>query len=251
MIAPAAEHVHRRPHAPAALALVLVAALALAACGGSGSKTAGTGSATVSGAGTSPAAAAVPGADVARAEFAGIAQSGAVAGSPKAAWTLVEFGDLQCPACKFYANTTLPPVVEKLVRTGRIRFEMRPFGFVGPDSVPAAAYAWAAANQNRLHEFARLWYLNQGEENSGYVTDAFARRIAAGVPGLDPGRLVSDAKTLAVRGRAKQTAGEFQRRGLNGTPSFLIGRTGGKLTELNLGSGTGAEAVAAIEAAIS
>ncbi len=227
---------------------VLSILLVAAAIGGCGSKDSSTSS---SGATSTPAAAsAVPGADVVRAEFAGIPQRGEVLGDPKAPWTLVEYGDLQCPACKFYANTTLPDVVAQLVKTGRIKLAMRAFGFVGPDSVPAANYAWAASKQDKLHDFSRLWYLNQGEENSGYVTDGFARRIASGVEGLDADQLIRDARTVPVRALSQRTADEFAAKNLNGTPSFLIGKTGGKLTDIDLGDGTGAAAVAAIQSAI-
>lgn len=226
---------------------VLLLAAVLAGCGSkdgsSSSSTAATGASTT-------AAADVPGADAVRAEFAGIPQRGEVAGDPKAPYTLVEYGDLQCPACKYYANTTLPDVMSQLVKTGKVRFGMRPFGFVGPDSVPAANYAWAAAKQDKLHAFTRLWYLNQGEENSGYVTDAFARKIASGVDGLDADQLIADAKSVPVRALTQRTADEFDAKGLTGTPSFLFGKTGGELAPIELGDGSGAAAVAALQAAM-
>lgn len=240
-LSPAGRRVRAFVHLAAALALVA----AIAGCGSSGDSTS-TSAATT----TRKDAAAIPGAAIARAEFAGIPQHGEVAGDPKAPWTLEEYGDLQCPACKYYADTTLPDVVAKLVRTGKVRFAMRPFGYVGPDSVPAAAYAWAAAEQDKLHEFSRLWYLNQGDENSGYVTEAFARRIASGVPGLDAAQLVRDAKTVPVRSKVQVTTDEFDRRALKGTPSFVFGPTNGTLRTIDLGDGTGAQAVAAIQAAM-
>ena len=236
------------------LPAILLAIVLLTGCGSSSSSSSTTAPAPRYGTATGAAAPAanIPGAAGVRAEFAGIPQHGEVAGDPKAPWTLVEYGDLQCPACRFAALTQLPDVVTQLVRTGKIRFAMRPFGYVGPDSKPAANYAWAAARQNRLHEFTRLWYANQGAENSGYVTDAFARRIASGVGGLDGARLVRDAKTVPVRALGQRTTDEFTTLGLQGTPSFLIGRTGStQLQPIDLGDGTGAAAVAAIQAAIS
>ena len=226
---------------------ILLAAVAITGCG---SKDASSSSSSATSKTSTSAAVAVPGAGAVSAEFAGIPQRGEVLGDPKAPWTLVEYGDLQCPACKFYANTTLPDVVSQLVKAGKIQFAMRAFGFVGPDSVPAANYAWAASKQNKLHDFSRLWYLNQGKENSGYVSDAFARRIASGVDGLDADQLIRDAKTVPVRALSQRTADEFRAKNLNGTPSFLIGKTGGQLTDIDLGDGTGAAAVAAIQSAI-
>jgi hypothetical protein len=42
--------------------------------------------------------------------------------------------------------------------------------FIGPGSVAAGRVAAAASQQNKLWNFVDLLYLNQGEENSGYVT---------------------------------------------------------------------------------
>ncbi|MGO9753511.1 MAG: hypothetical protein ACLP22_18780, partial [Solirubrobacteraceae bacterium] len=44
--------------------------------------------------------------------------------------------------------------------------------FIGPDSVAAGRAAAAAAEQDKLWNFVDLMYLNQGEENTGYVWSA-------------------------------------------------------------------------------
>src|ERR671938_601773 len=62
----------------------------------------------------------VPGQSLVAAEFDGIPQSGAVLGNPKAAHTLVEYGDLICPACKAYSDQIIHTIVDKYVRTGRL-----------------------------------------------------------------------------------------------------------------------------------
>ena len=223
--------------------LLIAAALVINACGDKARPAPSTSKAPET-------AQAVPGAAAAAAEFAGLQQHGEYVGNPKAPYTLVEFGDLQCPACKFYADTTLPAVVAKFVRSGQVRLAFRAFEFVGPDSAPAAAYAWAAAKQNRLHQFAKLWYLNQGDENSGYVTDAFAGRIAGGVAGIKVPQLIQDAKSVAVRLRVQRTSDEFKANGFSGTPSFLFGKTGSRLESIELGDGSPQAAVAAISGAI-
>ena len=176
----------------------------------------------------------VPGQSLVVDEFNGIPQSGAVLGNPKAAHTLVEYGDLVCPACKAYSDDVIPAIVQKYVRAGKLRMEFKAFAFVRPYSLPAAKYAWAAGRQDKLWNFSKLWYLNQGDETKNYVSDAFARRIASGVPGLDANQLIADSKSATVKAEVDSTAQEFQTFGFNATPSFAGGPTGGKLAPVDL-----------------
>jgi protein-disulfide isomerase len=176
----------------------------------------------------------VAGQNLVTAEFGGIPQSNAVLGDPKAPHTLVEYGDLVCPACKAYSDDIIPAIVQKYVRTGKLRMEFKAFPFVRPWSLPAARYAWAAGRQDKLWNFSKLWYLNQGDETVNYVNDAFARKIAAGVPGLDANRLIADSKAATVKGEVDATTQEFQRFGFDATPSFAGGTTGGTLKPVDL-----------------
>jgi protein-disulfide isomerase len=177
----------------------------------------------------------VPGQSLVSAEFDGIPQANQVLGNPKAAHTLVEFGDLVCPACKAYSDQIIPTIVQNYVRTGKLRMEFRPFGFIRPYSERAAEYAWAAGKQNKLWNFSKLWYLNQLDENDNYVNDAFARKIGSGVPGLDVNRLIADSKTAAAKQQADTTAQQFQAFGFDATPSFAAGTTGGTLKSFDIG----------------
>jgi protein-disulfide isomerase len=58
-------------------------------------------------------------------ELAGLPQAGLALGDPKASVTLIEYGDLQCPACKAYVEEVLPEVIESKVRSGQARLEFR------------------------------------------------------------------------------------------------------------------------------
>jgi protein-disulfide isomerase len=186
------------------------------------------------------------GGDLAAAEFGGIPQHGSVLGNPSARHTLVEYGDLVCPACKAYSDSILPTVVQDFVRTGKLRLEFEPFQFVRPWSQLAAQYGWAAAEQDKMFQFAKVWYTNQGDETVNYVNDAFARKIAAAVPGLDANKLIRDSRSAKVKRQAHATLQSFNARGLDQTPSFVGGTTGGTLANVDLGGSPGA-ATAAIE----
>jgi protein-disulfide isomerase len=176
----------------------------------------------------------VAGQDLAAQEFGGIRQSGGTLGDPKAPVTLVEYGDLVCPACKAYSDDVLPPLIQKYVRSGKLKMEFKPFRFVRPYSLQAAQYSYAAALQNKGWDFDRIWYINQGDESDNYVTDEFARRIASGVPGLDANKLIADSKTPAAKEAATKVAQEFQTLGFNSTPSFAGGKTGATMKPVDL-----------------
>jgi protein-disulfide isomerase len=154
----------------------------------------------------------------------GIPQDGIALGDPDAPVTIVEFADLQCPFCAEFHENVFPELVERHVRDGQVRIELRLLRFLGPDSDRLARAAAAAAGQDRMWQFVDLAYSRQGRENSGYATDQFINELAAdaGVTNLDAGaraeRLIREGEALARTG------------GIESTPSFLIGPTGGTLS---------------------
>jgi protein-disulfide isomerase len=179
--------------------------------------------------------------------FAGLPQKGLTLGSAKAPVTLVEFSDMQCPVCRDYTSAVFPSLVKKYVRTGKLRMEMRLQSFLGPDSVTAGKAVAAAARQNRAWTFADIFYDNQGQENSGYVTPDFVQSIASATPGLNHAQLVRDASTPAAADVLKQGTNAFNTAGFTGTPSFLVGRTGGPLRRLNWSALTPAQFASQID----
>lgn len=155
-------------------------------------------------------------------ELAGIPQRGMVLGDPGAAVTLIEFGDLQCPVCKGYAEEVLPRVIDSKVRSGEAKLDFRNFTIIDEDSVPAAAAALAAGEQGRGWNFVELFYRNQGLEGSGYVTDEFLTSIAAGAGVPDIVQWNSDRKSNRVQIRVAREKEEAGKLGLSGTPSFAV-----------------------------
>ncbi len=157
--------------------------------------------------------------------FRGIPQSGNRLGSPSAPVTLIEFADLQCPYCGKYAVEILPTIVREYVRTGKVRLEFHGMAFVGPDSETALRTVVAAAAQNRLWNVLDLLYRNQGEENSGWVTEDLLRSVGRSVPGLDGARMLAERDSTAVSNQISEDASTASSAGINSTPTFLtVGR---------------------------
>jgi protein-disulfide isomerase len=165
--------------------------------------------------------------------LAGIPESGLALGKANAPITLVEFNDMQCPICRQYTTAVFPTLVREYVRTGKLRMEMRLQAFIGPDSVKAGKAVAAAAAQNMAWKFSDAFYNNQGEENTGYVTDDFLRQIGKATPGLDIARLLKDVDSPAATQALKDGTAAFDAAHFEGTPSFLVGKTGGKLSVLS------------------
>ena len=183
----------------------------------------------------------VAGANDTAALLAGIPQRGITLGNPRAPVTLVEFGDLQCPYCKDASDNVLPAIIEDYVRDGRVKLVFRDVAFIGNDSIRGAQMASAAGLQDKLWDFVHLFYLNQGAENSGYVTDEFLREIGGGVRGLDVERAMADRSDPRVQREMAEAQQEWQSYGLTGTPSFVVGRTGGELEVVDTDQGITAQ----------
>jgi protein-disulfide isomerase len=155
-------------------------------------------------------------------ELAGIPQQGMVLGDPKAKVTVLEFGDLQCPVCKGYAEEVLPQVIENQVQSAVAKLDFRNYTIIGPQSKPAGAAAIAAGEQGRGWSFVELFYRNQGTEDSGYANDKVLTAIAraAGVP--DIAKWNRTRKSRAVIAEVEATTAEAQDLGFTGTPSFAL-----------------------------
>jgi protein-disulfide isomerase len=171
----------------------------------------------------------LPGQVEANARFAGIPQKGITLGDPRAPVTMVEFADLQCPFCRQYTENVLPALVADYVRSGKVKMVFRNVTIIDQDSHLAAEMAAAAGLQNKLWEYMDIFYANQGEEHSGYITDAFLERIGRAVRGLDVDRAMADRKLPKIQNQLNEAQAEMQLNGITGTPGFLLGPTGGRL----------------------
>jgi protein-disulfide isomerase len=156
------------------------------------------------------------------AELKGIPQDGQTLGDASAAVTITEFGDPQCPVCRAFAEQIAPQLISDEVKTGNAKYVYEPYIIIGPDSKPAMKATLAAGEQGRFWNYLQLFYANQGEENSGYVTDDFLTNIAeaAGIDDIDAwNQSRNDSKWDVVLAKGTNDAESF---GFTGTPSILV-----------------------------
>ncbi len=166
----------------------------------------------------------------------GIPQSGNALGSPTAPVTLKYFGDLECPICKEFTLGALPPVIDKLVRTGKLRIEYHSLETATREPEvfkDQQVAAYAAGKQNKAWNYLETFYHEQGEEDSGYVTEQYLDGIASQVPGLDIAKWHEDRGDPNLANEVETDKQAANNEGFTGTPSFLIGRTGGTMQKLS------------------
>jgi protein-disulfide isomerase len=168
--------------------------------------------------------------------LASIPQSANALGQPAAPVTLAYFADLQCPYCRDFSLEALPSIIERWVRAGKLRIEFHALQTAtqAPEVfIAQQVAALAAGRQERAWHFIETFYAEQGEENSGYVTDAYLQGIANKVTGLDLARWTGDRRDPQL---ANEIAGDeraAENAGLTGTPSFLIGASGGAMSRFS------------------
>ena len=109
-------------------------------------------------------------------------------GNPHALVTLVIYGDLECPTCRYLALYTLPTIIKEFVRPGKLKLEYHSFESATPE--PAVfqkqqVAALAAGQQNKMWYFVELFYHEQGREYTNYVTESYLDGLAQQIPGLN------------------------------------------------------------------
>jgi protein-disulfide isomerase len=154
--------------------------------------------------------------------LSGIPQSATRLGKPDAPVKIYEYGDLQCPFCKANAEEVTPEIIETAVRNGEANITFRQYIIIGPESVPAGEAALAAGAQNRAWNFIELFYRNQGEENSGYVTEEFIESIGKKSEIPDLAKWNKERKSHKYKKQIEAESKEAEKLGFSGTPSFAI-----------------------------
>jgi protein-disulfide isomerase len=172
-------------------------------------------------------------------ELGGIKQNGNVLGSPTAPVTLAYFGDLECPICKDFTLGALPKVIEKDVRSGKAKIEYRNFETATrePETFRnQQTAALAAGKQGKGWYYIELFYHLQGAEGSGYVTEKYLQGLAEATPGLNLAQWQAARADQSFQAQLATDAQEVNNLGFTGTPSFLIGKSGGAMKKFEYSS---------------
>jgi protein-disulfide isomerase len=155
-----------------------------------------------------------------------IPNQGHVIGSDTAVLEVVEFGDFECPGCGSFATLTEPDVRTRLVNTGLIRFRYMDFPLsMHPNAWPAHLASWCAGEQGKFWEMHDAIFMNQDRWN----TQATRRpeRVLGGLArqvGVNGDQYDACMESRKYQQQIRANLDEGVRRGVNGTPTFFIGR---------------------------
>ena len=149
-------------------------------------------------------------------------------GDNNAKLTMVEFTDFQCPFCARHLKDTMPQIEKEYIKTGKVKYVLRDFPLesIHPQAFKGHEAANCAAEQNKYWEMHEKLFANQRamapKDLSGY----------AEALGMDVAKFQSciDGNKYAAKVRKDLT--DAQKYGATGTPTFFIGLTDSKGSDI-------------------
>src|SRR5580704_17759767 len=144
-----------------------------------------------------------------------VSEADHIQGSARAAATLLEYGDYQCPYCG-QAYGIIKDLQADL--GGKLRFVFRnfPLTTAHPYAELAAEAAEAAAAAGKFWEMHDTLYENQGALGAESIVE-YARRL-----GLDVPKFSDDIEKRRFKTRVKDDFMGGVKSGVSGTPGFYI-----------------------------
>lgn len=131
---------------------------------------------------------------------------------------IVEFIDFQCPYCAQFALDTIPALGKELGDKVQFITVNFPLTSIHKQAIAAAVAAECAADQGKYWEMHELLFQEQKSLPTVNVV-ALGERL-----GLERERFATCLQSDEMLAKVRADAAEGQRLGVNGTPSFFIGK---------------------------
>jgi protein-disulfide isomerase len=142
-----------------------------------------------------------------------------IKGNPDAAVTLVEYSDLQCPACAAF-QPSINQILEEFGDT--LRFEYKHFPLpIHTFAVQASVAAEAAGQQDKFFEFHDLLFENQQNWSNAAAPNSFFLQYADEL-GLDMDMFRRHMKSSVLRDKVQSELAEGRGLNVTGTPTFFL-----------------------------
>jgi protein-disulfide isomerase len=161
-----------------------------------------------------------PSETAAASRHADIQGGGHIRGPEKAALTLVEFGDYQCPSCGAY-HPLVKEILNRYPQQLRLEFHHFPLVTIHQNSMLASKAAEAAGEQGRYWEMHDALFEHQREwadsPNAEPIFIALASRF-----GLDVNRFMQALRSPQVQDRILKDVTSGQDAKVEAVPTFFI-----------------------------
>jgi protein-disulfide isomerase len=140
-------------------------------------------------------------------------------GKENAPLVLVEYTDYQCPFCQRYHNDSFAQIKANFIDTGKIRYVSRDFPLPFHENARrSATAARCAAEQGKFWELRHTMIVNadqlQADKLGGYAKSQ----------SMDVAKFQACVDSDKFRAAIDKDIAEGTAAGVNGTPSFVLGR---------------------------
>lgn len=142
-------------------------------------------------------------------------------GNPDAPVTIVEFSDFQCPFCGRFFKMVELQLIEKYVKTGKVKFVYRDFAFLGEESEWAGIAAECSHEQGKFWEYHDYLFNHQQGENGGAFSKANLKLFAQAV-GLDTEAFNECLDSDKYSEEVRKDSSDGRALGVSGTPTTFI-----------------------------
>ena len=140
-------------------------------------------------------------------------------GDARAPVVMVEYTDFQCPFCQQFHNTAFAQIKANYIDTGKLRFVSRDFPLDFHENARRAATAGrCAAEQGKYWEMRHLMIVNAEQLKADNLI-TYAANVKLDVP-----KFRSCLESDRFKAQIDQDIAEGEIAGVQGTPSFVIGR---------------------------
>lgn len=154
-------------------------------------------------------------------DYSGLPVTATSIGNANAPVLVEEYFDFQCPHCQVAADEVVAPLIEKYVRTGKIRFAYRFYPILGAESVYAARAGYCAAAEGAFWPYQKILFDKRGTGNRGTYSKANLI-AAAGEVGLDQEAFRACLESDAARDYVGAEYEKALKLRLDGTPSYVV-----------------------------
>ena len=218
-----------RPSLVNGLALVAAASIVSLACSRADGRARAAAAVAADSTSGAPAAAAAPAtasvatASVATDSLSKAADASRIQGSPNAPIWLIEVSDFQCPYCKMWHDETYATVLDKYIRTGKVRMAYVNFPLsMHQHAHEAAVAAMCAGAQGKFWPMHDSLFATQHAWEAKPSATASFDSIAASV-GVDMTAYRACLKSPSIEALVNGDEDRASRGGVNSTPSFFLG----------------------------